>query len=183
MSETPTSFEDLKPTELYRSALEDFALPVEEEDKNKKKVLLAAFVEGGVTWDDYVAQHPEVKPEPVAPVYEPALANTVASSSQPLEPENKWDTSDPRYQGLPAGAAVAPDTAPPIAVAQPLVQNYDQPYLIKMTRDNPLFVVKGYRFTKEHPYAIVAAKDADYILTKEDGFRQATPSELREFYG
>ena len=47
MSDTlPTSFDDLKPTELYRSAIEDFALPVEEEDKNKKKVLLAAFVEG-----------------------------------------------------------------------------------------------------------------------------------------
>lgn len=182
MSEKPTKFEDLKPTELYRSAIEDFALPVEEEDKNKKKVLLAAFVEGGVGWADYVEQHPEVAPDEEE-VREAELKgalgrgevitsnapahNTVDST--PVEPEDKWDVEE--------------GVEPEIVVAQPILPSPNQQYLIKMVRDNPLFEIRGHRFTKEHPYALVSSVDADYILTKEDGFRQATPGELTEFYG
>ena len=183
MSDKPTKFEDLTPSELYRSALEDFALPVDENDKGKKKVLLAAFVEGGVEWAEYVKQHPEVAPEPQTPKYVANDANTVVSSSQPVEPENKW-ADDARGQTLPDGAAVYPNTAPPVPVAaQPLAATPDQTYLVKMVRDNPLFETRGYRFTKDHPYAVVSGADIDHILTKEDGFRQATPAELREFYG
>lgn len=189
----PKGFDDLKPTELYRSALEDFALPVEEEDKNKKKVLLAAFVEGGVTWEDYVEQHPEY----AEPVDEPTEAelrsrlregqvitsnapkhNTV-EDYQPVEPENKWDTTDPR--NVEAVAVVTP--APRIVVKESIPVTSQDSYLIKMDRKNPLFEVRGHRFTQSHPYALMNAEDADYVLTHEDGFRQATPSELREYYG
>lgn len=161
MSETlPTSFDDLKPTELYRSAIEDFALPVEEEDKNKKKVLLAAFAEGGVAWSDYVAQHPEVKPEP---------ENVITSPSVPGE-------------GQPAPKPEAPKPGKIITAAKPEVNPEDR-YLIKMVRDNVRYDTRGYTFTQEHPYALVAAMDADYILEKEEGFQMASPSELREYYG
>ena len=185
MSDKPKSFEDLKPTELYRSAIEDFALPVEVEDKNKKKVLLAAFLEGGVTWKDYVDQHPEVAPSEEE-VQEAALKdslasgqvitsnapshNTVDSAPGAVEPENKWDEEKE-------------ETVEEVIVAKPLDTNTTQKYLIKMVRDNPLYETRGYRFTKEHPYNLVSAEDAEYMLTKEDGFRQATPSELQEFYG
>lgn len=166
MSELPTKFEDLDAEELYRSALEDFALPVEEDEKDKKKVLLAAFVEGGVLWDDYVSQHPEVSPEPL-----PA-ANLTVGGEVPVEPAEKW-SKDERYQ----------EAAPVIRTASPPVINPNEQWLIKMERKNPLFEVRGHRFTQENPYALVSPKDAQYILSKEDGFRQAFPDELEEFYG
>lgn len=154
----PTGFSDLKPTELYRSAIEDFALPVDAEDKNKKSVLLAAFVEGGVEWKDYVAQHPEVAPDP-----EPVVENNVVTSAD--------------LKAKPIEEDVV------IRVKEEIPLKSNEKYLIKMVRDNPQFNVMGVKFTQEHPYALVRPEIADYLLTKEDGFRQATPSELREFYG
>lgn len=165
MSELPTKFEDLDAKELYRSAVADFALPVEEGDG--KKVLLAAFVEGGVLWDDYVSQHPEVSPEPL-----PA-ANLTIGNEVSVEPQEKWADDDRNKE-----AAV-----PSIRVASPPVINPNEQWLIKMERKNPLFEVRGHRFTQENPYALVSPKDAQYILSKEDGFRQAFPDELEEFYG
>ena len=160
MSDTlPTSFEDLKPTELYRSALEDFALPVDETDKNKKTVLLAAFVEGGVTWADYVAQHPEVKPAEAV-----ITSPTVPGESAPVPERPK------------------PKPGKVITAARPEVNPEDQ-FLVKMTRPNLRYDTRGYTFTKEHPYALVSAADADFILEKEEGFQLASPSELREYYG
>lgn len=175
MTNTPSKFEDLDAAELYRAALADFALPVEEADKTKKKVLLAAFLEGGVEWSDYLGMHPELvpEPEPAAPAYEPSPANTI-DNEVPVDPAAKWD--------LPEGAKVAV-AVPEIIVAQPIAPSPTQQYLIKMTRTNPIFETRGHRFTQAHPYALVNAADADYILTREDGFRQATPSELQEFYG
>lgn len=162
MSEVkPTGFNDLKPAELYRSAIEDFALPVEEADKGKKKVLLAAFLEGGVEWADYVAQHPEVAP--VEPVVPEAPANVVTSKDVKAQVEDEEIV---------------------IRVAEAPKPNVREKFLIKMVRDNPRFDLKGgISFTQEHPYALVDEAMADYLLTREDGFRQATPGELREFYG
>lgn len=59
-------------------------------------------------------------------------------------------------------------------------------YVIKMTRNNRRWDAYGesgaiYTFTQEHPYQIIAASDADLIL-EEEGFRLATPKELREYY-
>ena len=156
----PTGFSDLKPTELYRSAIEDFALPVDAEDKNKKSVLLAAFLEGGVEWKDYVAQHPEVAPDPEPEV---EVAQNVITSDD--------------IKAKPVEEEVV------IRVKEDIPLSTNEKYLIKMTRDNLQFNVKGVKFTQEHPYALVSPDVADYLLTKEDGFRQATPSELREFYG
>lgn len=54
--------------------------------------------------------------------------------------------------------------------------------LVKMTRENFSYEVKGYRFTKEHPFLAVDADDADWLIENEDGFRPASPKEAREFY-
>jgi hypothetical protein len=162
MSDTlPAGFNDLTPTELFRSALEDFALPVDEADKNKKKVLLAAFAEGGVSWSDYVAQHPEVKPQPENVITSP----TVPGEGQPVPQEKPQ-----------------PKPGKIITAEKPKVNPEDR-YLIKMVRPNVRFDTRGYTFTKEHPYALVSANDADYILEKEEGFQMASPAELREYYG
>lgn len=156
----PKGFEDLKPTELYRSAVEDFAVPIEEADKNKKKVLLAALVESGVTWADYVAQHPEVAPEPAVVTTADMGARTDALSVEPVVEEE-------------VVIRTAEKPKPQVA----------EKFLVKMVRDNPVFEVRGVRFTSQHPYALVAEPMANHLLEKEEGFRMATPSELREFYG
>lgn len=160
----PTDFKDLNAEELYRSAVEDFALVVEEDDKTKKKVLLAAFVEGGVNWADYVLQHPEIAPEPVTPVITSDAPTHNAVVMEPVVVE-------------PLQEAVV------VRVKEDFNVATNEKYLLKMTRENPLFEVRGHRFTSEHPYALVAPDDAQYILENEDGFRQAFPNELEEFYG
>lgn len=164
----PKGFKDLDAAELYRSALEDFAIPVEAEDKTKKKVLLAAFLESGVEWADYVAQHPEVRDE---------------------EAEKEQAMKDKLRQGsVITSDDVSPSKAAPVAEEEVTIRVKEalpvaEKYLIKMVRDNPLFETCGYKFTQTHPYALVSPEAAEFILTKEDGFRQATPSELQEFYG
>lgn len=70
-----------------------------------------------------------------------------------------------------------------VVVAENIKPTSKDAYLIKMVRDNPLYEAYGYRFTSAHPYALVSAAVADKLLTVEDGFRQATPSELSEYYG
>lgn len=170
MTKKPEKFEDLTAAELYRSALEDFAIPVEESDKTKKKVLLAAFAESGVHWADYVAQHPEVVPEPV--VSEPQVPRNVVTSED-VAPEVVSRVEEEK----------AADVEPNIIVAEPPRAKPQDVFLIKMTRDNVLFETRGHRFTQDHPYALVSPDDAEFILTQEDGFRQATPGELSEFYG
>jgi len=153
------AFKDLDEKELRRSAIEDFAIDVD--DAEGKDALIAAFVETGITWADYVKQHPEYAEEEEKPA--------VVTSSD-VTGRKTEDT------------AKAVKEAGKVRVAEPAIKHEQDKYLIKMTRDNVLYETRGYRFTQEHPYALVDAKDAQYILAKEDGFRQAFPDELEEFY-
>ena len=54
--------------------------------------------------------------------------------------------------------------------------------LVKMTRANPVYEVRGYRFTKKHPFLPVSAEDADWLVENEEGFRFAKTSEVESFY-
>lgn len=54
--------------------------------------------------------------------------------------------------------------------------------LLKMVRNNAHYEVRGYKFTRTHPYAIVKEDDADYLIDEIGGFRIATPREAKEFY-
>lgn len=90
----------------------------------------------------------------------------------------------------------APEPEAPVAEEAPVVAKEEAPveivtyqppapeqkYLIKMDRKNPLFEILGHRFTQEHPYALVTGEEAEHLVTKEEGFRMAYPSELEEFY-
>jgi hypothetical protein len=158
------SFEDLEQPELYRAALEDFAVEVEAEDN--ADTIRAALLEAGIKWADYLRIHPELAPavDPTERVPEPARAGSVVTTKQVLVEAEE----------------LMPKT---IRVAQKPVVNPDEPWLIKMTRENVLFETRGYRFTQEHPYALVEPEDGEYILDNEDGFRLALPRELSEFYG
>lgn len=55
--------------------------------------------------------------------------------------------------------------------------------LLKMERENRSYEVRGVRFTREHPFALVASEDAEWIVENEDGFRYASPKEAKEYYG
>lgn len=54
--------------------------------------------------------------------------------------------------------------------------------LLKMVRQNPTLEVYGYRFTKDHPYQVVPADDAQRIIDQYEGFAIATPAEVKSFY-
>lgn len=54
--------------------------------------------------------------------------------------------------------------------------------LIKMERKNPTYQTFGIVFTREHPYAVVNEELARMIIDVEDGFRIASPSEVKAFY-
>lgn len=69
---------------------------------------------------------------------------------------------------------------------QPAVEEEDDDadyVVVKMTRTNFTYQVRGYRFTRQHPYALVKEEDADYLIERDGGFRMASPREVREFYG
>src|ERR1035437_1471745 len=54
--------------------------------------------------------------------------------------------------------------------------------LLKMTRANPTYEVRGYRFTRENPFLPVTEEAADWILENIEGFSIASPAAAREFY-
>jgi len=57
-----------------------------------------------------------------------------------------------------------------------------QTVLVKMDRGNPLYEIGKHVFTKVHPYVAMTEEDAQEIFDTEDGFRLATPSEVKDFY-
>lgn len=65
---------------------------------------------------------------------------------------------------------------------EPAEDNGEGQILLRMTRANGTFQVRGATFTQSNPYAIVKERDADYILETYEGFRIASPKEVREFY-
>lgn len=173
--EFPESFDDLDAKELYRSAIEDFAVEVDEADKGKKKVLQAALLEANITWEDYLDQHPEFKPT------EPEKAVSVVSQVDPVPTERTPD----RNRGAVVTAKDMTD-APVreevvIITQQELPVNRVEKHLIKMTRPNLLFQIEGHTFTKDNPYQLVDPATANKIL-REDGFVLARPDEVQEFY-
>src|SRR4051812_44198765 len=55
--------------------------------------------------------------------------------------------------------------------------------VLKMTRKNASYEIRGYRFTRNNPFALVRDDDVDTLVEKVGGFRPATKRELAEFYG
>lgn len=76
----------------------------------------------------------------------------------------------------------APIVAPTPQFDTPAEMEEDSKILLRMTRANGTFEIRGARFTKANPYAIVQERDADYIIENYEGFRIASPREVKEFY-
>lgn len=56
--------------------------------------------------------------------------------------------------------------------------------LLKMLRANGTYEIRGIKFSKQHPFALVPEDDAEYIVESDpNGFRYATPKEAAEYYG
>lgn len=153
------SFASMKRDDLYELATENFAVDVAE--TATKPQIIAALAENGVSWEmaktyDKNAAAVEEVEEPSAPVGVITAAQTKAE---------------------PAREVVEVEVAPVEVPAQPEV------VLIKMDRENPRYDIRGYRFTRDNPFALVKTEDADFILGHEDGFKMASPGEAKEFYG
>jgi predicted nucleic acid-binding Zn-ribbon protein len=77
------------------------------------------------------------------------------------------------------------DAAPVVEAVAPVVEEDEEDedlVLVRMIRANNTYEIRGHHFTASHPYALVQAKDADYLIEVDGGFRMASPKEAREFY-
>lgn len=54
--------------------------------------------------------------------------------------------------------------------------------LVRMERANPMYSINGHVFTKDHPYVAMSEEDAEFIFSTQEGFRMATPNEVRDYY-
>jgi hypothetical protein len=54
--------------------------------------------------------------------------------------------------------------------------------LLKMNRKNATFEIRGAKFTRENPFALVNESDVDYILDVVGGFEIARLSEVQKYY-
>lgn len=154
----PTSFKDLKAKELKAAAL---AFGVDE--TQGADGIRAELLENGVTWEMYEEAF-KVKPETVE--VEESTVITSKDVNPPREGVDEVTITTPEI--------ITAEEAAPLAASSK--------YLIKMDRKNPSFEFRRYKFTQENPYAVMDADDAQAILSKEDGFRQAFPNELQEYY-
>lgn len=148
------SFEKLKKSELVRTATEDFGMDVDK--SHTKKQLIAELDDFGVTWEMYLDENPEA-----AEAFKEVPSDVITVQHVPAE--EFYDVATVKRQ-------------PPTAEAM------GERILVKMTRRNPYYQVRQYEFTQDNPYALVKLEDADFILLEEEGFRQATPREVQEYY-
>lgn len=151
------AFESLNKDELAEVA-EFFAKDVEVADEEKgasKKELIAALASGDEDDGD-------------APVTWDDYKNIYLEAKNTGEDKVKND---------------APELTA-VKEPEPVVEEVDDTpkILVKMERKNPRFDVRGYTFTKAHPFHSVDEKTAEYLVKNVDGFRLAMPSEVADFY-
>lgn len=66
---------------------------------------------------------------------------------------------------------------------EPKFTKKDPVVLIRMKRMNPTFEFRKYKFTQDHPFALMTEDDAVAIMTLEKGFSRATVQEAEQYYG
>ena len=71
----------------------------------------------------------------------------------------------------------------PVDEEAPTFTKKDPVVLVRMRRMNPSFQFRSYKFTKDHPFALMTEDDADAIMTLENGFSRATVQEAEQYYG
>lgn len=164
---------DLPIAELRRLADDVYPVEFTEEENKDKKKAAAALEAVGASWPQYLKIHAtdEIR-EKFAEEYNTLVDPSNASGG------NGVVTSD-QVNGTATEQVVPNEEVVIITKEAPKVT---EKYLVKMTRQNPLYQVGPYKFTKEHPYALVEGKDLRRLLEDEEGFRQAYPDEIEDFY-
>lgn len=157
------SFEDFKPAEL-KAIAEEFVLDVDLDDEEAVR----GAVEGLDT-DEVALSFPKFADRLATPDEEEESA-LVTSDATPKKTAKK----------APAKKTVAKKAAAPKAEPKTVVP--DDRTLLKMTRNNPVYEVRGYRFTRAMPYVFVKTEDVDFLIEVEGGFTVAKPSEVESFF-
>jgi hypothetical protein len=130
------------------------------------KEMLADLQDANVSWTDYQVAFGLVEP--------PAAEDRGFTKVSEDEVEIDW--IDGEVEDNMTETIV---TVPRIATMAPA-----EKYLIRFIGDNPYFERGKHKFTKDKPYAIMSASDAqDALVDEPKKFRQAFPDELKDFYG
>lgn len=90
------------------------------------------------------------------------------------DPEDEPEVEDVKV------SAVEEDNDPTTAAKK--FVNKKREVLVKMTRQNGTYQVRGYHFTRAHPFLPVSEDDADYLVEVVGGFKIAGPREVEEYY-
>lgn len=90
-----------------------------------------------------------------------------------------WSVYQDTIKNIDAAKEEAPEVLPKF---NPDAEITSEQVLVRMTRANFRYDIMGKTFTKDHPFVVMSQDDAQKIFDKEEGFRLATPLEVREFY-
>lgn len=183
------NFEDLTNAELRAFA---GTLKVDLGKATKKSDIIAKLNAANVTWDMYKALD-EVDDEPELTYnegvgLEPGLA-TVVNNNEP-EPVIPAQNLDPFEELLGESLADLDEPVAPepevvvVPVPVPVAPEEPEYRVVKLLTPSRYFEALTYVFTREHPYVLVTSDDASVLIEEFDGaFREASPREVKEFYG
>lgn len=138
--------------DVLSQVAEEFAVEWTTEDPTKEQ-MIKDLEEEGVTWKMYKAAFPDPTDEP-----EP-------EEVQEPEPEDADDDIEEEEQ---------PQASRRFTRSSEV--------LVKMTRENGTYEVRGYKFTRSHPFLVVKSADADFLVEELGGFKIASPREAEEYY-
>ena len=160
------SFKKMDRDALYNMAVNGFGLDDIREDAPAPSII-AALVEMGVTWDMAVALDPiaaAIDEDAKKKAGTVVTTDTLTTVTEEVVEETEVKPVKTRTK------TTTVKTVEPEAV------------LLKMNRENGTYEVRGYKFTKAHPFALVSSDDAAFITSHISGFSYATPAEAQEYY-
>lgn len=195
-------FKDLTLPEL-RGVARTFNINLD--GKTRKADIIKDLIDSGVTWNMYQALdavddepeefdllEPIEAPSPIEPVVEPnQVEPEPVVPARPLDPfeellgeslEDLDEAEKVEFVDV-AENVVSPAPVVPEVVVVPVPEPEPEYVVVKMDRNNRTYQVFGYEFTRENPYMLVTADEADVLIEEVGGFRAASSRELREYYG
>lgn len=161
------SFKQLKKDILMQVA-EDFAVDLSSTDPDDmtKDEIIEALKADGVTWELYKEAYPSVMDQPDVAPEDAIKAGPLAEETE--EDDQSDDDEEP----------VEEDSTE----ASKKFSDKPKQVLVKMTRANGSYEIRGYTFTRQHPFLPVSEEDAIYLTENIKGFKIANPRELEEYY-
>jgi hypothetical protein len=123
--------------------------------------------------------------DPEKPANKKELLAALAAGDEPVTWEQYNDiylVAKEREAAAKAPVAPAPEVVTEVVVVPAEPVDTTDYILVKMDRHNFRYDIRGYSFTKKHPFQSVAPADAEYIIRNVEGFRQALPSEVTDYY-